>query len=118
MDIIYLNGLSIETTIGIYAWERRIRQTVVLDLELATDIRKAANSDAIEDTLNYKAIAKRLMEFVGNAEFQLVETLAERVAAVVLEEFSVQWLRLRVNKRGAVSAAVDVGIVIERGTRA
>jgi len=117
MDIIYIRELRIDTVIGIYEWERRIRQPVVLDLEMAADIGKAAATDAIEDTLNYKAVAKRLIEFVGDSEFQLVETLAERVAGIVIDEFGVEWVRLRVNKRGALRGASDVGVVIERGTR-
>ena len=115
MDIIFLRDLRIETLIGIYDWERRIKQTVSLDLEMGADIRKAAASDHIDDTLNYKAVAKRLIEFVGASEYQLVETLAERIAELVLGEFQVPWLRLTVNKTGAVRGARDVGIVIERG---
>jgi dihydroneopterin aldolase len=117
MDIIFLRDLRIDTVIGIYDWERRVRQTVSIDLEMATDIRRAAASDAIGDTLNYKAVAKRLIAFVEAAEFQLVETLAERCAELVLEEFPVPWLRLTLNKTGAVRGARDVGVVIERGER-
>ncbi len=117
MDIIYLTDLKIDTVIGIYDWERRIRQTVSFDLEMATDIRKAAASDTIEDTLDYKAVAKRLIQFVGESEFQLVETLAERVAGIILSEFNVPWVRVRLNKKGAVRHASGVGISIERGER-
>lgn len=117
MDIIFLRDLRIDTIIGIYDWERGTRQTVSLDLEMATDIRKAAASDHIDDTLNYKAVAKRLIAFVGESEFQLVETLAERICALVLEEFQVPWVRLTLNKGGAVRGAKGVGIIIERGTR-
>ena len=117
MDIIFLTDLRVETVIGIWDWERKIRQTVAIDLEMATDIRKAAATDSVEDTLNYKLVAKRLQEFVGAAEFQLVETLAEKIAAVVLDEFDVAWVRLRVNKPGAIRGARDVGVLIERGTR-
>lgn len=116
MDIIYLHDLRIDTVIGVFDWERRVRQTVILDLEMAADIRRAAASDDLADTLNYKAVAKRLLEFVGHSEFQLVETLAERVAELVLEEFAVPWVRLRLNKQGAVRGARDVGVIIERGT--
>lgn len=116
MDIIYLNDLKIETVIGIYDWEREIKQIVVLDLDMATDIRKAAASDAIDDTLNYKAVSKRLIEFVGASEFQLVETLAEEVANILLNEFNVPWVRVKINKKGAVRYAGDVGVIIERGT--
>jgi 7,8-dihydroneopterin aldolase/epimerase/oxygenase len=117
MDIIFLRDLRIDTIIGIYDWERSTRQTVSLDLEMATDIRKAAATDHIDDTLNYKAVAKRLIAFVGESEFQLVETLAERICELVLEEFQVPWVRLTLNKGGAVRGAKGVGIIIERGTR-
>ena len=118
MDIIYLNDLRIDTIIGIYDWERRVKQTISLDLEMASDIRKAASSDDIEDTLNYKAVAKRLISFVESSEFQLVETLAERITEIVLNEFQVPWVRLRLNKQGAVRGARDVGVIIERGNKA
>jgi len=117
MDIIYLRDLRIDTIIGIYDWERRMKQTIILDLEMGTDIRKAANSDNIDDTLNYKAVAKRLMGFVGNSEFELVETLAERIAEIILTEFDVPWLRLSLNKKGAVRGVRDVGVIIERGNK-
>ena len=116
MDIIFLHDLTIETIIGIYDWEREEKQSIILDLDMGADIRRAAASDAIEDTLNYKAVAKRLIEFVGDSDFQLVETLAERVAEIVLTEFDVEWVRLRVNKKGAVRYAGDVGIIIERSS--
>jgi len=114
-DIIYLRDLRIDTIIGIYDWERRIKQTIVLDIEMATDIKQAALSDNIEDTLNYKAVAKRLISFVEESNFQLVETLAEEVARIITDEFTVPWLRLQVNKQGAVRGARDVGVIIERG---
>lgn len=117
MDIIFLNDLRVDTVIGIYDWERRVKQTVVFDFEMGTDIRKAAASDSIDDTLNYKAVAKRVIEFVETSEFLLVETMAERVAQLILTEFNVPWLRLKLNKVGAVRYARDVGIIIERGTR-
>ena len=113
-DIIFLRELAIETTIGIYDWERRVKQTLVFDLEMAADIRKAAASDAIEDTLDYKAVSKRIRAYVSESRFNLVETLAERVAALVLSEFEVSWVKLTLNKRGAVRGARDVGIIIER----
>ncbi|MDM8557345.1 dihydroneopterin aldolase [Candidatus Parabeggiatoa sp. HSG14] len=117
MDIIFLRALKIETVIGIFDWEREIKQTVVLDLEMATDIRKAATTDSIDDTLNYKAVAKRLIDFVSHSEFGLVETLAERITEIILTEFSVPWVRLQLNKQGAVSGAQDVGVIIERGRK-
>ena len=118
MDIIYLRDLRIETVIGVYDWEREIKQTVILDLDMATDIRQAAATDDIAHTLDYKSVAKRLISFVEQSEFQLVETLAERIAEIVLNEFDVPWLKLRVNKQGAVRGARDVGVVIERGNAA
>ena len=117
MDIVFIRELEIETVIGIYDWERQVKQVVSIDLEMATDIRKAAASDSIENTINYKAVAKRLIDFVGGSEFQLVETMAERISAIVQDEFSVSWLRLRLSKPGAVRGARDVGILIERGTK-
>jgi dihydroneopterin aldolase len=117
MDIVYIRDLKIETVIGIYDWEREIKQTVSLDLEMAHDIRQAAQSDSIEDTLNYKAVAKRLIAFIGDSEFQLVETMAERCAAIVQDEFKVPWLKLRLSKPGAVRGSQDVGVIIERGER-
>jgi len=116
-DIIYLHDLKIETIIGIFDWERRVKQTISIDLDMSTDIKKAAASDSIEDTLNYKAVAKRLIDFVGHSEFQLVETLAENITDIILNEFSVGWVRLRINKTGAVRGAKDVGVIIERGQR-
>ncbi len=117
MDIIYLRDLRIDTVIGIYDWERRMKQTIILDLEMGTDIRKAANSDNIDDTLNYKAVAKRLMTFVGDSEFELVETLAERITEIIMAEFAVPWCRLSLNKKGAVRGVRDVGVIIERGNK-
>ena len=117
MDIVYIRDLKIETVIGIFDWERRIRQTVSLDLEMATDIRKAAASDDIKDALDYKAVSKRLITFVGESEFLLVETMAEKIAGIVLDEFNVPWLRLRLSKPGAVRGAQDVGVIIERGEK-
>ena len=117
MDIIFLHDLTIETIIGIYDWERKEKQSIVLDLDMAADIAEAAQTDAIDSTLDYKAVAKRLINFVGNSEFQLVETLAERIAEIVMKEFDVPWIRLRVNKKGAVRYAGDVGVIIERGEK-
>jgi len=117
MDIVFLRDLRIETVIGIYDWEREIKQTVILDLEMGCDVRKAAASERIEDAVNYKAVAKRMIQFVGDSSFQLVETLAERCAEIILQEFRVPWVRLSVNKIGAVTGARDVGVVIERGSK-
>jgi dihydroneopterin aldolase len=117
MDIVYIRDLKIETVIGVNDWEREVRQTVSLDLEMATDIHAAADTDDIADTIDYKAVAKRLIDFVEGTEFQLVESMAERVTDIVRGEFGVTWVRLRVSKPGAVTGATDVGVVIERGER-
>ena len=117
MDIVFLRGLRIETVIGIYEWEKEIRQPVILDLEMSADVAKAAASDRIEDAVNYKAVSKRLKQYVGEGRFELVETLAERCAEIIRNEFGVRWVRLTVNKIGAVSDARDVGVIIERGER-
>ena len=118
MDIIFLHDIKVDAVIGIWDWERRIRQTVVIDLDMAADIRKAAASDQVDDTLNYKLVAKRVQQYTAESEFQLVETLAERIAEIVLHEFAVPWVRVRVNKPGAIRGARDVGVVIERGENA
>ena len=117
MDIVFINELRIETIIGIYDWERKVKQTISLDLEMGADIGKSAATDAIDDTLNYKAVAKRLIAFVEDSEYQLVETLAEKIAGIVLSEFNVPWLKLTVHKPGAVRGSRDVGVIIERGSR-
>ena len=114
MDHVFIEGLEIEALIGIYDWERRIRQPLVFDIEMAFDNRVPAASDAIGDTLNYKAVSKRVVEYVAASDFGLVETLAERVAAIILEEFGVQRVRLKLSKPGAVRGARAVGVMIER----
>lgn len=117
MDTIFLRDLRIETIIGIYDWERTTPQTVSIDLEMAWDTARAAASDDIADTLDYKAVAKRLIAFVGESRFQLVETLAEHIATIIRQEFGVAWVRVTLHKPGAVRGSKDVGIIIERGQR-
>jgi len=116
MDIIFISDLRAETIIGIYEWERNQKQTIAVDIEMATDIARSASSDSIDDALNYKAVSKRVEQFVSDSSFQLVETLAERLAEMILSEFDVPWLRLTVHKLGALSNSKDVGVRIERGT--
>ena len=117
LDIIFIEALRVEAVIGVYDWERRIRQPVVIDLEMGTDIARAAASDDVADALDYKAVSKRVQQFVGESSFFLVETLTERIAALVLDEFPVPWVRVRLNKVGALRGAAGVGIVVERGRR-
>lgn len=114
MDKIFLSQLSVECIVGIWDWERRVKQTVILDVEMAADIRKAAATDHIDDTIDYKRVAKRLLAFVGESQYQLVETLTEAIARVIVTEFGVSWVKVRLNKRGAIRGARDVGIEIER----
>lgn len=113
-DHVFIEGLEIEALIGIYDWERRIRQTLVFDIEMAFDNRMPAATDDIALTLNYKDVSKRLVEYVGQSGFGLVETLAERCAAIILDEFGVARVRLKLSKPGAVRGARAVGVVIER----
>lgn len=117
MDIVFIEALEIDTVIGIYDWERQITQKVVLDIEMAFDNRLPAASDDIVDTLNYKDVSKRLIAFVGESNFGLVESLAERCADIIREEFGVPWLRLKLSKPGAVTGSRAVGVIIERGAR-
>jgi dihydroneopterin aldolase len=116
-DTIFLRGLEVECIIGFIDWERRVKQTVVIDLELPVDCRRAAIQDEVQDTLDYKKVAKRVIAFVEAAEFKLVETLAHRLALLIIEEFNLDWMRLSVNKPGAIRGSRDVGVSIER-TRA
>jgi dihydroneopterin aldolase len=118
MDKVFIEALEVECVIGIYDWERKIRQPIVLDLEMAFDNRKPASTDAIEDTLDYKAVSKRLILFVSESSFGLVETLAERCCAIVIEEFGVAHVRLKLAKPGAVRGAKAVGVIIERSRSA
>jgi dihydroneopterin aldolase len=115
MDKIFIHALKTEAIIGIFDWERQVRQTVVIDLELSADIRKAALSDSIEDTLNYKRVAKKVLSFVEASQFHLVETLSEHIAMLIIEEFAVSWVRVALSKPGAIRSSRDVGIIIERG---
>ena len=117
MDIVYIRDLRIETIIGIFDWEREVKQVVSLDLEMAHDIQKAAETDDIQHTLDYKSVAKRLISFIKSSEFLLVARMADEIARIVLEEFSVPWLRLRVSKPGALRGSKDVGVIIERGNK-
>ncbi len=115
MDRIFLTALAAETIIGIHEWERAVRQRVEIDLEMWVDLVAAAKSDAIEDTLNYKSVAKRVLAFVQESRFRLVEALAAEVAQVVLEDPRVLRVRVTVHKPGAVRFSRDVGVIIERG---
>ena len=113
-DIIFLRGLEVECIIGFIDWERRVKQTVVIDLELPVDCHAASIRDEVEDTLDYKKVAKRVIAFIEASEFKLVETLANRLAMTLLEEFGIEWVRLSINKPGAIRGSRDVGVSIER----
>jgi 7,8-dihydroneopterin aldolase/epimerase/oxygenase len=114
VDRLFLRELKIDTVIGFWDWERRIKQTVSLDVEVGTDASIASRSDEIADGLNYDALAKRLVAFVGASKFQLVESLAEAVARIALDEFGAPWVKVSITKPGAVQDCREVGIVIER----
>ena len=116
MDLVFIEDLRIQTVIGVFDWEREITQTVSLNLEMGFDISKAAETDSIGDTLDYKAVSKRLIILVESSEFQLVESLAEECARIVLQEFPVNWLRLKLSKPGAVRGSSAVGVTIERSS--
>jgi dihydroneopterin aldolase len=113
-DRIFLRGLTAECVIGFIDWERRVKQTVVVDLEMPVDCARAAASDEVADTVDYKRVAKRVLAYIEVSEFKLVETLAHRLAALLLEEFALDWVRLSVNKPGAIRNSRDVGVSIER----
>jgi len=113
-DRIFLRGLTAECVIGFIDWERRVKQTVVIDLELPVDCRHAAVSDDVADTVDYKKVSKRVLAFIEASEFMLVESLAQRLAMLILEEFGIEWLRLSINKPGAIRNSRDVGVAIER----
>ncbi len=113
-DRIHLSDLKIETIVGIFDWERTTRQMVSFDFEFPADARRAAQTDHIEDTLNYKSVAKMVIAFVEKSEFQLVETLAERVAELILRGFDIPWVKVSISKLGAVRGSREVGITIER----
>ena len=113
-DKIFLNQLRTECIVGIWDWERQVKQTVVIDLEMACDVRNAARTDHIDDTVDYKKVSKRLLNFVSESQFQLVETLTENIARIIVTEFAVSWVKVRLNKQGAIRNSQDVGIMIER----
>jgi len=114
MDKIFIHALKTEAIIGIFDWERQVKQTVIVDIEISADIAKAALSDSIHDTLNYKRIAKRVLAFVEESKFHLVETLAERIAMLLLEDFGIAWVRISLSKPGAIRSSRDVGVMLER----
>jgi dihydroneopterin aldolase len=114
MDKIFIRALKTETIVGIFDWERQVKQAVVVDIEFSADIAKAALSDSIDDTLNYKGVAKRVLAFVDESSFHLVETLAEHIAMLILEEFGVSWVSLALSKPGAIRSSRDVGVMLER----
>ena len=116
MDTIFLRDLRIRTIVGIWEWERRLPQVVSIDLDMGTDIRRAAGSDQIGDTLDYKAVTRRIRAFVADSRFNLIETMAEQIAANIIAEFDVPWVRVAVHKPWAIRGSRDVGVVIERGT--
>ncbi len=114
-DIVFIEDLRIDTIIGIYDWEREVKQTIALDIKMVADNVKPASTEKIDDALNYKAVAKRLIAFTEESQFQLVETLAESLVEIIMNEFDVPWCRLKLSKLGAVTGSRAVGVIIERG---
>ena len=117
MDILYIRNLKVDAVVGIFSWEKRIRQPLHLDLEIAIDIRKAAATDDIQYALDYKTVSTRLTQFISQSEWHLIETLAEKIAALLMAEFGVTWLRLKLSKPAALPSADSVGLMIERGDK-
>lgn len=117
MDIVYLKHLTVDTVIGVWDWERRIRQTLIMDLDLGVDTSAAGATDDLVHTVDYQAVADRISTYTEESRFQLVEALAENIARIVLEEFAVKWLRLRVTKQGVLRHVREVGVIIERGVK-
>jgi len=117
MGIVYLHGLRCESTVGVWAWEKAIKQTLVLDIDIASDVSKASKNDDLKDALDYQAVTKRIQTFAGENSFDLIETLAERIAALVLEEFGTPWVRVKLDKGQAVKGVKNVGVIIERGSK-
>ena len=115
MDRVFVKDLRVECIVGIWNWERALEQTVSIDLEMAWDIRPAAESDNIEQTLDYRSVSKRVAAFIQESKFQLIETMAEQVAALIQKEFNVPWLQVTIHKPSAVRGARDVGVRIVRG---
>ena len=113
-DRIFLRGLSTECIIGFVDWERRAPQTVVIDLELPCDCERASRRDDVADTVDYKTVAKRVLGWVQASQFHLVESLAQALALLLLAEFPLAWVRVSVNKPGAISHSRDVGVCVER----
>lgn len=118
MDIVYVRGLEVKTVIGIYEWEREIKQPLSIDLDMASDIGKAAETDDYQYVLDYKKVCMRVTTLIEQSELRLLEAMAEEIARVVRQEFNVPWIRVRIGKPAAITGAKDVGVIIERGTKA
>ena len=117
LDKIFLHGIKCDCVIGVWAWEKQIRQTLVLDIDMATDITAAAKSDDLKDALNYNKVAERVIEFAEASQFELLEVLVERIAEIIMKEFNVPWVRIRLDKGPAVKNVKQVGIEMERGSK-
>ena len=114
MDKVFIKNLQVETIIGIFDWEREVRQVISIDLEMEFDNKKAAKSDNIKDALDYKKVGKRITAFVEKSKYKLVERLAEQIAKLVLKEFPVSSVIISVMKPGAMRGSESVGIRITR----
>ncbi|MBB1487817.1 dihydroneopterin aldolase [Oceanospirillum sediminis] len=115
LDRVFIEGLKADALIGVYDWEREITQPLVFDIEMATDIRPAAEQDDLNLTLDYYAISQAVLKYVAQSSFELIESLAEAIAALIMNDFGVSWLKIKVSKPGAVPEAANVAVQIERG---
>ncbi|QCF24911.1 dihydroneopterin aldolase [Hydrocarboniclastica marina] len=117
MDRVFIEGLRVDALIGVYGWEREVRQTLMLDLVMAWDNRVPGMSDDVTQALDYGRVAEAVAGWVGESRFQLLEALAESLAQKLMDEFEVPGLQLTIRKPGAVASAVSVGVSINRGLR-
>jgi dihydroneopterin aldolase len=118
MDIVYIRDLEVKTVIGVYDWEREIKQPVTVDLDMACDIRAASTTDDVAHVVDYKNVCVRVTNFIEQSQVQLIETMAEEIAALLMSEFHVPWVRVKIGKPAAITGARSVGIIIERGSLA
>ena len=116
MDIIYIHGLQCDCHVGVWQWEKKVTQKLMLDIDLATDMSQAASSDKLADTLDYKKISDRVVEYAQANKFDLIESLVEGIAQTIMTEFSVPWLRIKLDKGAIVKGVKHVGVLIERGS--
>lgn len=117
MDIVFIENLKVPASIGVWEWEHRIKQNLIFDIELGCDLQQAAQSDNVENTVSYKDVSLRISEFIAESKFNLLETVAEKIAGLILDEFPVSWCKVKVSKPRAVEMAKNVGVIVERSAQ-